>query len=316
MDSGVKETHALEDRRGYQEWTTKLPDSVAKRVISKLFSNEDQFQIHKTLGLLSVCSFFYRYFYVFPTTRTLGFENSLFDHATMLVHLLLSTSSLIFHVIQQRIFSRPMIIWEEYRMHAIVFSTRCLSVYFFSLVRPFRDTIYERLLLGCVVLVHHVAADEITNRYGPKDKTATTVRVKDNHDVFSTIVLRFYAFYQFTALGSHLVPTPRLGDLGYNTLIAIQSSAFLMTLYRKGLIVETTHAFWYTFCLVLSMGYIYFILGTPLFVFKMLSVFFPSGQIWNKQVSVVGFVCFAFPTPGGRFRDSLIHFLILSPIPN
>ena len=61
-----------------------------------------------------------------------------------------------------------------------------------------------------------------------------------------------YAFYQFTALGSHLIPNDRLMDLGYNTLIAIQSSAFLMTLFRKGLIRWPTHAFWYSVALIMS----------------------------------------------------------------
>jgi hypothetical protein len=52
------------------------------------------------------------------------------------------------------------------------------------------------------------------------------------------------------------VPNARLGDLGYNTVIAIQSSAFLMTLFRKGLIRDYTHGFWYTLALVVSIAYI------------------------------------------------------------
>ena len=61
-----------------------------------------------------------------------------------------------------------------------------------------------------------------------------------------------YAFYQFSALGSHLIPEARLMDLGYNALVAIQSSAFLMTLFRKGLIRWPTHAFWYSVALIMS----------------------------------------------------------------
>ena len=41
-------------------------------------------------------------------------------------------------------------------------------------------------------------------------------------------------------------------NLAFNALIAIQSSAFLMTLNRKGLINWYTHAFWYSLSLVLS----------------------------------------------------------------
>ena len=46
-------------------------------------------------------------------------------------------------------------------------------------------------------------------------------------------------------------------DLGYNTLIAIQSSAFLMTLFRKGLIRWYTHAFWYSVALIMSWVVMY-----------------------------------------------------------
>jgi hypothetical protein len=42
-------------------------------------------------------------------------------------------------------------------------------------------------------------------------------------------------------------------DMAYNPIIAVQSSAFLMTLNRKGLIRHYAHALWYTAALVLSM---------------------------------------------------------------
>ena len=66
-----------------------------------------------------------------------------------------------------------------------------------------------------------------------------------------------YAFYQFSAVGSHIIPNARLMDLGYNALIAIQSSAFLMTLFRKGLIRWYTHATWYSIALILSWVVMY-----------------------------------------------------------
>lgn len=270
----AKDQRVLEDRRGYQDWTQHLPAGMFKRVVSKLFSNEDKHQFHKTLGLLSVLSFMYRYFYVLPTQGNLGFEGTWFDHATIFIHMLLSCSSLLFHVLSMRIVNRPMIIWEEYRLHAIIFSTRCFSVFYFAYFGPFKGTIWNHLLLPIVVLVHHVGADLVTKKHGPKDKSTTTVRVKDDGDIVTTMFLRFYALYQFCALGSHLVPNERLMDLGFNTFIAIQSSAFLMTLYRKGLIIERYHAFWYTFCLVLSMIVIYRECADTLFVVKLGLVYF------------------------------------------
>jgi hypothetical protein len=108
-------------------------------------------------------------------------------------------------------------------------------------------------------MAHHLIVDEITRRVGPGDVRMTTIRGKTSEDgdvsnanKAPRQILLFYAFYQFCGLGSHLIPNKRLADLGYNTLIAIQSSAFLMTLFRKGLIRWYTHAFWYTLALIMS----------------------------------------------------------------
>lgn len=189
-------------------------------------------------------------------TGTLGFNGRYFDHFTIAVHMLLSTSSLLFHVLSARILSRPMIIWEEYRLHAIVFSLRCFSLYLFAVFRPFQDQEYESVIQGVLGLLHHVVADKISERYGASDKSSTTVRLKDDHGLLTTIVFRFYAFYQFSALASHLNPNKNLEDMAFNALIAIQSSAFLMTLYRKSFISYKAHAFWYTFCLIISIYHI------------------------------------------------------------
>jgi hypothetical protein len=64
-----------------------------------------------------------------------------------------------------------------------------------------------------------------------------------------------------------------LCDLGYNALIAIQSSAFLMTLKRKSIIRWKAHAFWYSVALFLSYLVIYFEKGYFFFI-QMAIVFF------------------------------------------
>ena len=127
--------------------------------------------LHKTLGLLSLVSFVYRYLVVFALRGDLGFTGSLFDHVTMGLHFALSCSSIIFHVLQHRIFNKPMIIWEEYRLHAIAFTLRCVSVYLFEVFTPsaWRGTTMHRLLFFPVVLSRHLVVDEITRRYGSKE---------------------------------------------------------------------------------------------------------------------------------------------------
>jgi hypothetical protein len=301
------DSHDSADRRGYQSWTNSLPAGRAKVIISKLFTNEDDKQVHKVLGFLSVASFLYRYFYVYPTTGTLGFDGRWFDHATIALHILLSTSSLIFHVIRQRLVSRPMIIWEEYRLHAIVFSTRCMAVYLMGTFRPFEGTLLERVLLPLVVLAHHVGADMITARYGAKDGV-TTVRVHDKHRTEIKSILRFYAFYQFTALASHLTPHARLADLGYNTFIAIQSSAFLMTLYRKGVITEVSHGFWYTVCLLISMFHIFRNCGDAMFIAKLGAAYILRTDFKvDKYVLWLGFAALSVPAVTDLIMTKLLE---------
>jgi hypothetical protein len=295
MNTEEKNESSVADRRGYQAWTQKLPAGKFRTILAKLFTNEDNIQVHKTLGILSLISFFYRYFWVYPTTGNLGFNGTWFDHATILIHLLLSTSSLIFHVIRQRLLNRPMIIWEEYRLHAIIFSTRCASVYLMGTFRPFEGTLLERVALPLVVLAHHLGADRVTAVHGSKDGH-TTVRVHDGHSKEITTVLRFYALYQFTALASHLTPNARLADLGYNTFIAIQSSAFLMTLYRKGVISEVSHGLVYTSCLIVSMYHIFRTCGNALFLAKLAAAYYLRTDFrMNKYVLWLGFAFISIP---------------------
>lgn len=259
-------------------------------VIKKLFTKEDPQFLHKILGLAALVSFFYRYGYCYNVYGNLGFEGSALDWATMVVHTLLSTSSLIFHVLQARILRKPYIIWEEYRLHAISFTLRCTAVFILASVVqgiPVPTALvasgtlqitHEQFRFALIpgVLVWHLIADEISRRYATRNEAGvmqTTVRGNGRLKPKLKLLTRIYAFYQFAAIASHLIPSERSMDLGYNTLIAIQSSAFLMTLYRKGLIPYAMHAVGYTLCLILSAFHIFRIQYTPKFVVGLFSVF-------------------------------------------
>jgi hypothetical protein len=161
--------------------------------------------------------------------------------------------------------------------------------------RPFAGTLLERAMIPLVVLAHHVGADMITEKYGAKDGL-TTVRVHDGHRTEIKTVLRFYAFYQFTALASHLTPNANLAELGFNTFIAIQSSAFLMTLYRKGIISEMSHAFWYTTCLIISLYHIFRNCGNAMFIAKLAGAYILRTDFkLNKYVLWLGFALLSVP---------------------
>jgi hypothetical protein len=83
--------------------------------VGKLITREDPHHIHKTLGILSVVSFCYRYRYVFNVTGDLGFDGSALDWASMAVHTLLALSSILFRVPRKHINAKPMVIYEAYR---------------------------------------------------------------------------------------------------------------------------------------------------------------------------------------------------------
>lgn len=256
----------------------------------KLFTREDEYFIHKTFGLLSLFSFVYRYCYMFPKTGSLGFTGTMFDYITLGLHMALSTSSLIFHVLRARITTKSIIIWEEYRLHAITFTLKACSA---STVGMNQDWLIAKMglsvfkvALPAFMFAHLLIVDEITRRYGTPGVTsvrnADKVAVKDTLAV--TLYKKFFSVYQFCGAGSHLIVDPALSDMGFNTLIAIQSSAFLMTLFRKSLIKWYYYLFGYSACLIISLVVMLKIKG-PLFFPNMVALFLMRSKLhMNKYV--------------------------------
>ena len=246
-----------------------------KRVTSKLFTSEDTLHVHKVLGISCLLHFMYRYLYVLPRTNTLGYGSSFrLDTVTLLLHLGLSYSSILFHVLKARIPERPLIIYAEYRLHAMVFTTRGVLISLVGVYAHLIPSAYRQACVLLIVLSTSLAVDVITSKYGTPGITA----VRNNSDGTLVPLRLAYAYYQFIALGSLLHVDVKSGDLGFNVLIAIQSSAFLMTLKRKGLIRCYSHAFWYSFALCLSSYYIWYVKGS-LFMLHMMGLFFIRTQL-------------------------------------
>ena len=267
-----------------RDYTAGLP---LKARLKKLFTKDDPHNLHKTLGFLSLAHYLYRYFWVFPSEGSLGFVDGprLPDFLGVLLHLALSMSSLIFTVIRTRLLDKPTIIWEEYRLHAIVFSLRGGSVFFFSQLWPAEltnedgdathyGTDAQICALYVCVMAHHVLADKITDWYGTPGETTVRGDGKRAGPRFKRL-MRLYSLYQFLALGSHLTVHQLGADIGWNPMIAVQSSAFCMTLYRKRLIRGSHHAAIYSFCLLLSAAHILYMLdGYQNFLLKVACVYF------------------------------------------
>jgi hypothetical protein len=195
------------------------------------------------------------------------------------LHTMLSCSSIIFHVPKKRIPDKPMIIYEEYRRHAMVFTLRCFSVFSMAVLYPERPW----YILPLVVASHHLLADYITKINGTEGNTAvrSTSRIVKDDSIYKKYISKFYSFYQFLAIASHITNHEETPDLAYNAIIAIQTSAFAMTLYRKKIIKGLGHLAIYGSCLILSTYHILRILTFyELFLTSM--VFYTRISLENK----------------------------------
>jgi hypothetical protein len=95
-------------------------DRSYESIRRKLVTNEDPCHIHKALGMSCLLHFLYRYACGWGPRGTLGYESATFFNAlTMCMHMALSSTSLFFHVLSKRMKTKPLIIYEEYRMHTI-----------------------------------------------------------------------------------------------------------------------------------------------------------------------------------------------------
>ena len=217
-----------------------------ERIARKLFTKEDRHNVHKVLGTACLLSFVYRYCHCWAQSGALQLGTPTFVNvSTSLLHMLLSSTSLLFRVLPKRIRGNPLVIYEEYRLHAILFSFRAVAVMWLTWARL-------SALAPMMLVAVHLTVDAVTRKHGTEG--ITTVR-NDNTDEF-LLMKRLYSFYQVYACASLFVQTGS-ADLGWNTLVAIQSSAFLMTLKRKAVISREGHAIGYSACLLVSAVYIY-----------------------------------------------------------
>merc|ERR1719379_126028 len=220
--------------------------------------------------MFALLNFVHRYSAVYWSNGNLDVTGTVRDWIMMVALIAVPLAALQFDVPAKRMMKKPMVIWEEYRLHAIVFSLRGFSVYLFGLFAP--DVSYKWLLQFAFIMGHHLIVDEITRRHG--NPGHTTVRVQNEHVreemTVTKAIKRGYSLYQFLALASHLLPSEYTPAAGFNAFIAVHSSAFLMTLYRKRIIRGRCHFLVYTLCLMLSVYHIIRMFPEMLFVTSVL----------------------------------------------
>ena len=217
----------------------------------KLFTKEDFYHIHKFIGFAALAHYIYR-FYLFVRFGSMQFDDSYLTLLAILLHTMLSVSSLIFKIPERRIQSGPMI-YPEFRLHSIVFAMRSLvTMTLMFVVRKWSWT--EGLLLrGPVVLGTMYLADKITAMYHDQ---GTTMRAMPFPEYVSTdqryVLNYYYAVSQIFATGQVLF-AHNMGPV-FLVLFPIQIAAFLMTCVRKSII--SAGAWHYYYALSLGMNYV------------------------------------------------------------
>lgn len=203
-----------------------MPLPSGSELYAKLFTTEDHFNLHKTLGFACLIHYIYRFVQAGPSD--MGFGISAQTLASIAMHTLLSLSSLIFKIPLKRIASGYRI-WPEYRLHSIVFALRSLSMMLLIWVERFLDLEPQYQLNGLIVLGTIALADLSTYLVGPSGRSRTI------RDVEAPASLRFF----FSVMQFHATMGVMLGVRRFSTQFIyvwiIQLNAFLMTLRRKNL---------------------------------------------------------------------------------
>jgi hypothetical protein len=131
----------------------------------KLITKEDGHfgHVHKVIGTAALVHYGYRT-YLLMTTGSMQFDDSNFTLACIVLHMVLSVSSFVFKIPNNRINSAPMI-YPEFRLHSIIFAYRSLIVMLLMWSSRRWDMVFPLYFRGVVVLLTMAAADTVTNRY-------------------------------------------------------------------------------------------------------------------------------------------------------
>lgn len=235
--------------------------------IRKLNTKEDHFNFHKILGITCLIHYIYRYSQLL-IYKTSGLDNPcLINLFLMTLHVLLSTSSLMFKVLLNRNPNHSFI-YEEQRLQSIVFTLRAYSAYlclFISKKYEINESI-SIFMRFVFIIGWHLVIDHLSKIY-KNDTSGTLIRGSDK--LYETRASRkHYLIQMLTKKGmlvasmSQIFVTGTLIYDGYSDLftialfniLPIQVGLFLSTLVKKGIISNSTNNVMYILLL--------FIVGT------------------------------------------------------
>jgi hypothetical protein len=220
--------------------------------MARLVTKHDPYHIHKCLGVFVLLHYVYRIFLVCTTGDAFPPSHSrTTQSAGVLMHGLLSWSSLLLPLPVRRNFASPMI-WPEFRLHSILFATRHVVCTLLTLHHAWPSNLYLNMMLKMsIVSVVMKVASYITEQHGCRINRTT------NSMPYPSIVTpsqqsqikMYYARAQFGATAQAVCQD---ATICFMPLIAIQMAPLLMTLVRKGKVTTNTYHFGYAVALMLG----------------------------------------------------------------
>jgi hypothetical protein len=229
--------------------------------IYKLSTKEDEYHIHKSLGTFCLANFIYRFYLLFACGSMR--LNTPFGLYSVIVHGILSISSLQFHISNTRNPSKPMI-YPEFRMHSILFGLRSVII---TILYHF-EWDYKYIIAICysvLFLSEYITkiTSGITKIYGKNEDNKTMRNMPFDPSISEENKSRITKMHSIMQIGATIF---MLGNINsaFSPLFAIQTAAFLMTLVRKSIITTNTWHLCYT--IGLFMNYLLFPTFSPSFI--------------------------------------------------
>ena len=199
--------------------------TIKTKNLYKLITKEDHFNLHKILGLSSLCNFLYQFSHLFMYGE-MNLKKNTFTPILLCIHSFLSLSSIIFRVPFKRQLTLPTIN-KEIRLHSITFAIR--SIICCYLFYNNYDKIYNIFIINLTMIV----ADVITYFYFTNTSTMRNMAFnKEYPEVERNKITKMHSGSQFSATIYMMINI----DTAFSPLLAIQLAVFLMTLSRKSII--------------------------------------------------------------------------------
>jgi len=195
--------------------------------IHKLITKEDNSHIHKIFGTISLCNYIYRFCLLFMYGNM--YLQSPYSLYLIILHGILSLSSLIFHIPKLRHKGSPMI-YPEFRLHSIIFALR-------SVMCCILDYNHFHVLFKMFVCILTILSADIITYYYKDGSTMRNMPFDENiKNEDQIMITNMYSNSQIAAtlfmLGN--------STTAFTPMFAIQIAAFLMTLVRKNIIKANT----------------------------------------------------------------------------